>query len=55
MARAKLTTQQARAMAAARKTIGKSTGRPKGAISRKKRCPCGEMTARRAKARCHHC
>jgi|GEM_PF-5484327 len=31
---------------------GKLGGRPR---SRKKRCPCGEMTANRAKARGHKC
>jgi hypothetical protein len=39
-----------RAASLARKT--RSGGRPR---SRKKRCPCGEMTARRAKARGHNC
>jgi hypothetical protein len=44
------TTDEAKAMAAARKT--KAGGRPR---SKKKRCPCGAMTARRAAARGHKC
>lgn len=32
--------------------VGKLGGRPR---SRKKRCPCGEMTAKRARARGHKC
>lgn len=43
-----------RAAALARKTRsgGRNGGRP---LSRKARCPCGAMTARRAKARGHRC
>ena len=47
----KLTSDQARALASLRKTHGAGTGRPR----KKNRCPCGAMTARRAKARGHHC
>ena len=46
----KLTTEQARDMAALRKHC--RGGRPR---SRKKRCPCGLMTARRARANRHRC
>jgi hypothetical protein len=38
----------ARRMAAARKTRGAGTGRPR---SQKERCPCGAMTMKRAAAR----
>jgi hypothetical protein len=53
----KLTSKQARAMAAKRKTHGrgKSTGRPKGSFSDQPRCRCGKMTAGRAAARGHKC
>jgi len=46
----KLVSDAARAMNAARKT--RAGGRPR---SNAKRCPCGEMTAKRAKARAHKC
>jgi hypothetical protein len=35
-----------------RKVFSGGPGRPR---SKKTRCPCGAMTARRAKARAHHC
>ena len=49
-----LTKADAQEMAAARKTRngGRNGGRPR---TRKARCPCGAMTAKRAKARCHKC
>jgi hypothetical protein len=43
-----LTAEKAREMASLRKTIGKSTGAPR---SKKRRCPCGVMTLKRAQAR----
>lgn len=46
----KLLSSAARAMSAARKT--RAGGRPR---SNKARCPCGAMTAKRAKARAHKC
>jgi len=48
----KLTPEQARAMAAARKRNGAGPGRPR---SEKPRCPCGAMTAKRAAAVRHRC
>lgn len=45
-----LKSEAARLMNQAR--ITKAGGRP---MSRKKRCPCGLMTAARAKARAHKC
>jgi hypothetical protein len=45
-----LVSEAARAMNAARKTRG--GGRPRSGA---KRCPCGAMTAKRAKARAHKC
>lgn len=47
-----LTSAQARNLAKLRKTYGAGTGRPR---SGKPRCQCGAMTAKRAKARFHHC
>ena len=49
-----MTTRQARATAAARKTHsgGRNGGRPR---SSKPRCACGAMTANRAEARKHQC
>lgn len=54
----KLTTRQARAMSNARKThgAGRGNGWPLGKPrSTSPRCPCGAMTAKRAKARGHRC
>ena len=48
----KLTTKQARALAAKRKTYGAGPGRPR---SRQPRCRCGAMTQKRAQARGHKC
>lgn len=50
-----LTKKQARSLAARRKTHGAGPGRPKGSLSNKKRCPCGEATMKRAKSRGFDC
>lgn len=50
MTRAQIISDHARAMNAARKTHG--GGRPR---TNAKRCACGAMTAKRAKARAHKC
>lgn len=47
----KMTTAEARATAAARKTHGAGSGRPR----KFPRCPCGKFTARRARKRRHVC
>lgn len=47
----KLTTVEARKMSQARKNHGAGSGRPQDPA----RCPCGEMSVRRAKARYHRC
>lgn len=47
--------RRAASLARTTKTGGRNGGRPPGSVSRKKRCPCGEMTAKRAKARAHKC
>jgi len=44
----KLTPAEARRMAALRQTNGAGPGRPR---SKKRRCPCGAMTLKRAEAR----
>lgn len=48
-----LTTRQARQMANSRETHtgGRNGGRP----AKGPRCPCGAMSAKRAKRRAHHC
>jgi len=52
MGRSTLDSQIARDMNVARKVRAAGPGRPR---SRKPRCACGEMTAKRAKARGHRC
>jgi hypothetical protein len=47
----KLKQEWARRTQAQRETFGAGTGRPRST----ERCPCGEMTAKRAQARGHHC
>ena len=44
--------EKRRAASLARKKFGAGAGRP---LSRKKRCPCGANTAKRAKARAFEC
>jgi hypothetical protein len=47
-----LTTTEARKMAAARKTYGSGSGRPRVKV---KRCDCGKYTLQTARARYHTC
>jgi hypothetical protein len=47
-----LTTDEARKMAAARKTYGSGSGRPR---FKAKRCVCGKYTVKTANARYHTC
>jgi hypothetical protein len=46
-----LLSEAGRLMSQARRTFGAGTGRPRMAD----RCPCGEMTRKRALARAHKC
>jgi hypothetical protein len=45
-------TKRARELASLRMTYAAGPGRPR---SKKRRCPCGLMTLKLARIRCHHC